>query len=230
MIPIEIYTVKNPRWSDSDRKTIDCEITTNTLRGEVPFTASPYDCESHGRDIFLRCVNEEFGTIKEPEKAQLEPSSAPELPLEFITINKFIEYANFENSNKSFRSVVIVWGAYLEAELTKNLEQWYQSNPEEKMPKRFIFEQVIDNSSKRGIISVKDQKKYHAIREIRNRAAHDWDFSIESEGVLEHLKFLYAEDHIEIFQYHEDFDFLIQSIYSGTCGILAMKLVALHHS
>ena len=158
MIPIEIYTVKNPRWSDSDKKTIDCEITTNTLKGEVSFTASPYDCESHGRDIFLCCMNKEFGIIKDPEKASLENAYIPELPVEFITINKFIEDANFESSNKSFRSVVIVWGAYLEAELIKHLKQWHQSNPEEKMPKRFIFEQVIDNSSKRGIISVKDQK------------------------------------------------------------------------
>ena len=229
MIPIEIYTVKNPRWSNSDKQTIDCEITTNTLKEEVPFTASPYDSESHGRDIFFRCMNNEFGPIGEAENAaSLEPNYIPELPVELISMNKFLEFANSENSRKSFRSVVIVWDAYLEAELINNLKRWYQGRPEEKMPKRFIFKQVIDNSLKRGLINDKDKKKYHAIREIRNRAAHDWDFSIDSEGVRDHLIFLYKQDHKGAFEYHDDLDFLIQSIYSGSCGMLAMKLIELH--
>ena len=105
MIPIKIYTVKNPRWSNSDKKTIDCEITTNTLKNEVPFTASPYDTESHGRDIFSRCMNNEFGSIGEPENASLKHVNIPELSIELINMNKFLEFANFENANKSFRSV-----------------------------------------------------------------------------------------------------------------------------
>lgn len=229
MIPIEIYTVKNPRWSNSDKKTIDCEITTNTLKGEVPFTASPYDSELHGRDIFFRCMNNEFGPIGEAENFQLEPSDAPELPVELITMNKFLDYANSENSRKSFRSVVIVWAAYLEAELINNLKRWYQGRPEEKIPKKFIFEQVIDNSFKIGLISDKDQEKYHAIRKIRNRAAHDWNFSINSEGIREYLNFLYIQDHEDAFQHHDDLDFFIQFIYSGSCGMLAMKLIELNH-
>lgn len=225
MVTIEIYTVKNPRWSNADKQTIDCEITTNILNGEVPFTASPYDSELHGRDIFFRCINNEFGPIADPEKNSLEPTHFPEPPIELITINKFTEYANLENANKSFRSVVIVWGAYLEAELIKNLNRWYENNPKAKRPKKFNFEQAIDNSCLRTVINNEDKRKYHAIREIRNRAAHDWDFSINSDRVSDNLNFLYNQDHKGLFQYHDDLDFLIQFIYSGSCGMLAMKLI-----
>jgi len=173
-------------------------------------------------------MNNEFGPIGEPENASIEFTHVPELPAELVCMNKFLEYANFENSNKSFRSVVIVWGAYLEAELIKILKRWHQGRPEERMPKSFIFKQVIDKLSEIGLISKEEQKKYHAIRKIRNRAAHDWDFSLNSEGVRDHLFFLYGQDHEKTFQYHDDLDFLVQFIYSGSCGMLAMKLTKLH--
>ena len=197
------------------------------MKKEFSFTASPYDVERYGRDIFFRCMNNEFGPIRDPENTSRESTQNPELPIQLISINKFLEYANFENANKSFRSVIIVWGAYLEAELITNLERWYQGHPEEIRQKKFIFEQVIDKSNTKGLINKEDQQKYHAIREIRNRAAHDWDFSLNSEGVRDHLVFLYNQDHKETFQYHDDLDFLIQFIYSGSCGMLAMKLTKL---
>lgn len=228
MIPLEVYTVKNPRWSNSEKQTIDCEITTNTLKGEVPFTASPYDSEFHGRDIFYRCMNLEFGPIDEPEKIDvLVNCSISELPDDLLEMNKFLEFVNLENFKKSFRSVVIVWGAFIEAKLINNVNQWYQEDkPEEKRSKKnFTFARVINISLKIGLINEGDQKKYHAIRQIRNKAAHDWDFSLDSDDVRENLKFLYHQDHEEIFQYHDDLDFLIQQIYSGSCAMLAMKLI-----
>ncbi|WP_458576195.1 hypothetical protein [Aliamphritea spongicola] len=66
---------------------------------------------------------------------------------------------------------------------------------------------MIDNAQRKGVISSTEQAKYHAIREIRNRAAHDWDFSIESEGVKKHLLFLYESDHSSTSQYIEDLGF-----------------------
>jgi len=227
MTSIKVTSVKNPRWSNSDKKTIDCDIKTNTLKNEVPFTASPLDPEPHGRDVFFRCMNNEFGSIAEATSTPeaLDISSVPELSDEFISINKFFEYANLENSKKSFRSVVIVWGAFLEASLIKKIKQWYQDRPEEMKLKSLNFNEVINELFKIGLINENEQKKYHAIRKVRNRAAHDWDFSIDSDDVRKNLKFLYEQDHKELFHYHDDLDFLIQSIYSGTCAILVMKLI-----
>ena len=34
--------------------TIDCEVN-HPVHGWVPFTASPSDCEAHGREIYKRC-------------------------------------------------------------------------------------------------------------------------------------------------------------------------------
>ncbi len=53
MVQTQVLSVRDPRWSNEERKTIDCFITTNTLKEEVPFTASPYDSELHGRDVFI---------------------------------------------------------------------------------------------------------------------------------------------------------------------------------
>jgi len=229
MIETKVLTVKNPRWSNMQKKTIDCDITTNTLKQEVPFTASPYDNEEYGRDIYFRCLNNEFGPVAEPlTSEQFDWNTGHPLPAEFTAMRKFLDYANAENSKGASRGIAIVWASYLESELIQLLRNWFEERPQEKKPKRFCFEQVIDNAFSVKLISESDKNKYHAIRKIRNRAAHDWDFSLDSrDDVKDNLKSLYKEDHNTLIEYHEDLDFLIRHVYSGSCGILAMKLLNL---
>ncbi len=59
-----LTSLSNPRWSNFEQTSIDCEITTTQFGDEVlPFTASQNDVEQHGRDLFIRIASGEFGEI-----------------------------------------------------------------------------------------------------------------------------------------------------------------------
>jgi hypothetical protein len=61
-----LTSVKNPRWSNSEHTTIDCEITTSQFGNEVlPFTANANDVEEHGRNIFADIMAGNYGIIAE---------------------------------------------------------------------------------------------------------------------------------------------------------------------
>jgi hypothetical protein len=123
MIKTEILSVRKPQWANEDESAINCLARTNTLHHEVPFTATPNDSETHGRVIFARCISGEFGVISpvNPKPSQ-QPLSQPELPDEYHRLERFLLEANRENSRKSFRSVVIVWGSLLDNLLGEMLE------------------------------------------------------------------------------------------------------------
>lgn len=59
-----IIEVKNPVWANPGHTQIDLLIT-DTEYGDIPFTASPHDPESHGVVLFNAAVAGEFGTIAE---------------------------------------------------------------------------------------------------------------------------------------------------------------------
>lgn len=70
-----LTSVSNPRWSNAEHTSIDCEITTSQFGDEVlPFTADQNDVEAHGRAIFASIVAGEYGPIGEyippPEPVQ----------------------------------------------------------------------------------------------------------------------------------------------------------------
>jgi hypothetical protein len=44
---------------------IDLTIKWDLINEERPFTASPHDCEAHGRDIYAKATAGEFGVIAE---------------------------------------------------------------------------------------------------------------------------------------------------------------------
>lgn len=73
-----LTSLKNPVWANAEHTAIDCLITTSQFGDEeLPFTASPTDCEPHGRAIFERLVAGEFGPIAEyvaPPPAPTPPS------------------------------------------------------------------------------------------------------------------------------------------------------------
>lgn len=61
-----LTSLVNPRWSNTERTTIDCEITTSQFGDEVlQFTASQNDVEPHGRAIFADIVSGTYGPIAE---------------------------------------------------------------------------------------------------------------------------------------------------------------------
>lgn len=77
-----LTSVSNPRWSDPEHTQIDCEITTSQFGDEVlPFTASPYDVEPHGRKIYADIISGRYGPIGEyvPPLPKPAPSSG-EIP------------------------------------------------------------------------------------------------------------------------------------------------------
>lgn len=61
-----VLSIKNPKWSNKNHTSIDCEIFLAELNGEsLPFTASIDDCEPHGKEIFQLISDGKFGEILE---------------------------------------------------------------------------------------------------------------------------------------------------------------------
>lgn len=62
----ELTSLTNPRWANDEKTAIDCQITTSQFGDEVlPFTASKFDVEPHGRNIFNDIVAGAYGPIGE---------------------------------------------------------------------------------------------------------------------------------------------------------------------
>src|SRR5690606_35238193 len=76
-----------------------------------------------------------------------------------------------------------------------------------------------------GLIDQKEADRCNHIRKIRNAAAHEWELSISTKGVLESLRALYKVDHSRLLIFHEELQFLVQQVYSASCAMLVMKLI-----
>jgi hypothetical protein len=61
---MEYTTVSNPQWADVAHTCIQC-IVNFTEFGPSPFGAHPNDIEPHGKEIYQRCINGEFGPVAE---------------------------------------------------------------------------------------------------------------------------------------------------------------------
>lgn len=229
MVKIEIESVRDPRWSSEDGSTIDCLVKTNTLIHEAQFTASIHDPEPHGREIYKRCVAGEFGEVA-PMKARETVTSnrVVEVPPELLRLNRFLLEANRENSQKSYRSVVIVWASFLDNVLDEMIEndavRTAGSGQKFGKPPR-TFDKRIDYALNRDLIDQIDAEKCHHIRRVRNQAAHQWELSLGSKDVLPSLRALYEVDHSNLLVFHEELEFLIQQVYSGSCAMLIIKFL-----
>lgn len=63
---MKIISARSPIWANGEHTKIDLMIRFEELPNEEhPFTASPIDCEAHGRDIFNRAQAGEFGPIQD---------------------------------------------------------------------------------------------------------------------------------------------------------------------
>ena len=62
---------KNPQWADAEHTRIDITVKFDKY-DELLFSATPDDCEAHGREIFAKAVAGEFGPV-----AEFEPPPPP---------------------------------------------------------------------------------------------------------------------------------------------------------
>ena len=78
-----LIDARNPKWGNAEHTLIDVEAKWEHYPeewGYLLFLANPNDIEAHGRDLYNRCVNGEFGTIAEyvappePEVTEEQPS------------------------------------------------------------------------------------------------------------------------------------------------------------
>lgn len=71
---LTVMTARQPVWNDALHTSLNLLVTfaeTAQTLGEIPFTASPDDCEAHGRELFERASALEFGPIAEPAASSL---------------------------------------------------------------------------------------------------------------------------------------------------------------
>ena len=68
---MNLQYAKDPRWVNAEHTMIDLTIKWDGINEELPFTASPTDCEAHGRAIFEAAFTGQFG----PVAAYVPPST-----------------------------------------------------------------------------------------------------------------------------------------------------------
>lgn len=77
------YTsAKNPKWASDDHSSINLIVKFNHLSDPVPFTARSDDSENHGRELFIRAVDGEFGQVSEyvaPTEMEIAQAKNPQL-------------------------------------------------------------------------------------------------------------------------------------------------------
>jgi len=62
---MQLEYAKKPVWANAEHTMIDVVIKWDRFPQEFPFTASPDDCEAHGRAIFAAAVSGEYGPVAE---------------------------------------------------------------------------------------------------------------------------------------------------------------------
>ena len=76
---------KDPKWVDAEHTMIDLTVKWDRFNEELPFSASPNDCEEHGRAIFAAAAAGEFGPVAEyvapPEPEPGPTPSSGEIPI-----------------------------------------------------------------------------------------------------------------------------------------------------
>jgi hypothetical protein len=81
---MQLEYAKDPKWVDAEHTMIDLTVKWDRFNEELPFSASPNDCEEHGRAIFAAAVAGDYGPIAEyvppPESVNPTPPSG-EIPV-----------------------------------------------------------------------------------------------------------------------------------------------------
>ena len=217
-------SVRDLRWASNDGTKVNCIVKFSHLKEEHEFTAYAFDCEPHGRDIWSRCVNGSYGSIKSylpPKTGETIPSTI--LPDDFKIFSSFLEIVNSDNAKKSFRSVAILWGCMLD-DVLKELLATYKSSNLEANIKANTLNLKIKKSSEYKLIDNQQKTRLEHMRHIRNEVAHNWSLTLENKSFREHLRSLYELDHVDLFEYVDDLEFLVQMIFSGSCAKIVMEI------
>lgn len=173
-------SVRDPKWSDSQKNSITCWVKFDHFETEVPFTASPADVEPHGREIFERCWSGEFGLVSECDTFGCdEVSEAPPLPVEMQELQKYLDDANKENAHGTERGTVLVWASILDEMLTKLLKSFLVPLDKGKLDEIFepdgplsTFSAKIKIAFAVGLITKEEADCLNSVRKIRNDFAH----------------------------------------------------------
>lgn len=60
---MKIESAKNPKYSNAEKNSIDMQVKFEEFTEVLPFTATSYDITLHGKELFNRALNGEFGEI-----------------------------------------------------------------------------------------------------------------------------------------------------------------------
>jgi hypothetical protein len=62
---VQLEYAKDPVWANAEHTMIDITVRFAEIPEDLPFTASPNDCEAHGRAIFAAAASGEYGSVVE---------------------------------------------------------------------------------------------------------------------------------------------------------------------
>lgn len=129
MIKIKAESIHSPRWSSEDGTSINCIVKFSHLLEEHEFTVSLYDIEEHGREIWKQCADGMHGEILSyTPNDNVQTNQSVESPPLLKQLDAFLNEVNSENSKRSFRSVVIIWGAVIDETLNELLQKISETN------------------------------------------------------------------------------------------------------
>jgi hypothetical protein len=60
---MNIISAMNPKRRDGDYTMILMDVWFEEFDGPLPFAASPFDCERHGKELWIRAMAGEYGPV-----------------------------------------------------------------------------------------------------------------------------------------------------------------------
>lgn len=239
---ITYSSVSNPRWANAAGTAIDCLVKADHVKFAAPFTASPSDPESHGREIFERCVAGEFGPIADFDASLSDATTvqepAPVTSLDvpgWPEIGAFLKEINAENARGSYRSVVLVWGSLIDEQLGRILQEFFVDNAKSR---DLIWNDAHSSAASfsgrmklalvLGLIDAAEFETCNLIRAVRNAFAHEWNASLANEDFANKIKLkcrrLYDMYSSGTLEWRDDLDYMIRLIFGTASGALACRL------
>lgn len=185
------YVASRPRWSAADHSTIDLDIEYEHIGKPSSTTASPFDTEAHGRQLFQRALAGEFGEIAPYEPPPQAPNigwpagaraawEAYQASPEGQQRYKEMVAHNEEIASGSSRGIVAHAEMILSTRLGAILVKGGVSQADVDS---LSFNNRISKSAALGLISIKERDALNKVREIRNEVAHGSDGHFYTEKV-----------------------------------------------
>ena len=103
-----MYKCKEPKFSNFEETMIDV-IWEHPDHGDIPFTASPDDCEVHGREIFSLAKEGKFGKVSPYDGPSLDEQKSSAIRQQRdhllseldVVVSNPLRYAEFSEEEKS---------------------------------------------------------------------------------------------------------------------------------